>query len=98
MVPPDNHRRNAAERAIRTFKNHSLSVLATCDPDFPMREWDRLLEQTLITLNLLRTSRVNPNLSAYAYLHGEHDFNTHPLAPLGTRAMVHQKAHKRGTS
>ena len=25
LVPPENHRRNAAERAIRSFKNHFLS-------------------------------------------------------------------------
>jgi hypothetical protein len=34
LVPPHIHRRNAAERAmIRTFKNHFLACLATCDPD-----------------------------------------------------------------
>ena len=40
LVPPDSHRRNAAERAIRTFKNHLLSTLATCRVDFPIAEWD----------------------------------------------------------
>jgi hypothetical protein len=38
LVPPHQHRRNAAERAIRTFKNHFLAGLATCHPDFPIRE------------------------------------------------------------
>ena len=42
LNPPHVHRRNAAERAIRTFKNHYLSCLATCDPEFPISEWDRL--------------------------------------------------------
>ena len=36
LVPPHQHRRNAAERAIRTYKNHLLAGLATCDPDFPI--------------------------------------------------------------
>ena len=36
LTPPNMHRRNAAERAIRTFKNHFLAGLATCDPDFPL--------------------------------------------------------------
>ena len=31
LVPPNVHRRYAAERAIQTFKNHFLSVLATVD-------------------------------------------------------------------
>ena len=33
-VPPHIHRRNAAERAIRTFKNHFLVGLASVDPQF----------------------------------------------------------------
>jgi hypothetical protein len=80
LVPPHLHRRNAAERAIRTFKNHFLSCLATCDPDFPISEWDRILPQAELTLNLLRSSRVNPKLSAHAYLHGNFDFNKTLLA------------------
>ena len=42
LVPPNIHRRDAAERAICTFRSHFLSGLATCDPDFPVTEWDRL--------------------------------------------------------
>ena len=38
LVPPGQHRRNAAERAIRTFKNHFLSCLVTCHPSYPIRE------------------------------------------------------------
>ena len=35
LVPPHTHRSNAAERAIRTFKAHFLSILAGVAPDFP---------------------------------------------------------------
>jgi len=42
-VLPHIHRQNAPERAIRTFKNHMLASLATCDPDFLIAEWDRVL-------------------------------------------------------
>ena len=45
LVPPNQHRRNAAEKAIRTLKNHLLSGLATCDNDYPVHEWDRILKQ-----------------------------------------------------
>ena len=65
LVPPHQHRRNAAERAVHTFKNHFIAGLATCYPDFPLREWDCLIMQAELTLNLLRTSRVNPKLSAW---------------------------------
>jgi hypothetical protein len=97
LVPPHVHRRNAAERAIRTYKNHLLAFLATCDPDFPVSEWDRLMFQVELTLNLLRSSRVNPKLSAHAYLHGNFDFNRTPLAPPGTKVVVHLKPDQRAS-
>ena len=68
LVPPHNHRRNAAERAIRTFKNHFLAILAGADTNYPISEWDRFVPQAELTLNLLRNARVNSNLSAHAYL------------------------------
>jgi hypothetical protein len=45
LVPPHCHRTNAAERAIRTFKEHFKSGLATVDLDFPAHLWDRFLPQ-----------------------------------------------------
>ena len=97
LVPPHIHRRNAVERVINTFKNHLLAILASCNPDFPIAEWDRLLVQCDLTLNLLRSSRVNPRLSAYAYLNGNFDFNKTPLAPPGTRVLVHLKPDQRAS-
>ena len=35
LVPPDIHRRNAAERAIRTFKAHCIAILAGVADNFP---------------------------------------------------------------
>ena len=37
LVPPHMHRRNAAERAIQTFKNHFVSALAITPPIFPLK-------------------------------------------------------------
>ena len=68
-----------------------LAVLASADPKYPVSEWDRLLPQAELTLNLLWNSRVNPRLSSYAYLFGQFDFNTTPLAPAGTKVLVHEK-------
>jgi hypothetical protein len=67
LVPPHCHRRNAAELAIMTFKEHFVAGLSSVDPSFPMNLWDRLLPQAEITLNLLRTSRLHPQLSAAAH-------------------------------
>jgi hypothetical protein len=69
LAPPYIHRRNAAERAIRTFKNHFIAGLASTDKEFPLHLWDRLIPQALLTLNLLRGSRINPHLSAQAQVH-----------------------------
>ena len=91
LVPPHVHRRNAAERAIRTFKNHFIAGLCSTDPKFPLHLWDRLIPQAELTLNLLRGSRLNPRLSAWAQLHGPFDFNRTPIAPPGIRVIIHEK-------
>ena len=88
LVPPHNHRANLAERAIQTYKSHFKAILATVDPDFPLVLWDLLIPQTNITLNLLHTARVNPKLSAHAYLFGNFDFTATPLAPPGTKVVA----------
>ena len=91
LAPPLQHRQNAAENAIKTFKAHLLSGLATCNKDFPIAEWDRLLPQAELTLNLLQNARVNTRLSSWAFLNGNHDFNRHPIAPPGTKIIIHLK-------
>jgi hypothetical protein len=97
LTPAGMHRRNAAERAIRTFKNHFIAILCSTDPEFPLRLWDRLLPQALTTLNLLRGPRINPKLSAYAQLNGAFDFNCTPMGPPGTRVLVHELPEARRT-
>ena len=71
-----------------------IAGLCTCDSRFPASYWDKLLPQAIITLNLLRSSRRNPSLSAYAAIHGHFDFNATPLAPPGTKVIVHHKKRK----
>ena len=96
-VPAHQHRRNAAERAIQTWKAHFISCLATTDPTFPLNAWDYLLPQCDITLNLLRSSRRQPRLSAYACLFGNFDFNRTPLSVPGTKVAAHDPPSQRYT-
>ena len=91
LAPPYCHRTNKAERAIQTFKSHFLSGLATCDPSFPLREWDRLIEQATITLNLMRATRINPRVSAYTFMFGEYDYRSTPLVPPRIKLIAHVK-------
>ena len=44
LVPPNNHRRNVAERAIRTHKEHSIRVLIGIDTTFHMSMWDHRIK------------------------------------------------------
>jgi len=67
------------------------------DRQFPIHLWDRLIPQAELTLNLLRGSRINPKLSAWAQLHGLYDFNHTPIAPPGMRVLVHEKPSIRQT-
>jgi hypothetical protein len=91
------HRRNAAERAIRTFKEHFVAGLSSVDPTFPLHLWYRLLPQAEITLNLLRTSRLHPQLSAAAHFHGLVNYNKTAFAPPGCKIIAHKKPVKRHT-
>jgi hypothetical protein len=70
LVPPYCHQRNTAERSIRSFKDHLIAGLCSTDKAFPMHMWDRLLPQTILTLNMLRTSRINLKISAATHLDG----------------------------
>ncbi len=97
LVPPDNHRQNLAERAIQTFKNHFKAIITGVDDSFPMRLWDKLLPQTILTLNLLRQSNVAPTVSAYAYINGSFDYNAMPLAPMGCAVQMHESTNRRTT-
>jgi hypothetical protein len=81
LVTRYSHRRNAAERAIRSFKDHLIAGLCSTDKYFPMHLWDRLLTQAVITLNMLRKSIINPKLSAATYIFGQYDFNRATMEP-----------------
>jgi hypothetical protein len=97
LVPPGNHRRNQAERTIQTFKAHFISILAGVDDKFPLSLWCHLLEPTELTLNLLRQSKVAPKISAFAHVHGPHDYMKKPFTPLGCAIQAHIKLEDRRT-
>ena len=53
LVPPHLHRVSKVERVIQTFKNCLKAGLASVDPNFSVKEWDRLIPQAVLALNLL---------------------------------------------
>jgi hypothetical protein len=62
LVPPHCHRRNAAERAIRTFKEHFVAGLSSVDPSFP----NTLVGQTLTTSRNHTKSPTNISVASSA--------------------------------
>jgi hypothetical protein len=96
LVKPHNHRVNAAERAIQTFKDAFIAVLATTDSGYPLQLWDQLMPQIQDTLNLMQVSCIDPTKSAYKILNGPYDWNRYPLALLGCKAIVYKDGNSRG--
>jgi hypothetical protein len=97
LVPPDNHRRNLAKRAIQTFKNHIEAIIQGVDNSFPMNMWDKLLPQMTLTLNLLQQSNTVQTISVYQYVCGSFDYNKMPLTPLGCTVQMHKAPPKQAT-
>jgi hypothetical protein len=97
LVEPHNHQVNVAKRTIQTFEDHFISALATTDSEFPLQLWDRLTPRVENTLNLMRASRIDPNMSAYEAIHGPYNWNQFPLAPLGCKAIIYKSSKAQGS-
>ena len=97
LVPKGQHRRNIAEKGIQTWKSHAIGVFSGMDSKCPLFLWDLMLGQIDMQVNMLRQSNSTPNISAEAHLHGQHDFNRHPLAPLGIEVHSYIPPDKRKT-
>jgi hypothetical protein len=97
LVPPDCHHRNIAKQAIQTFKNHFVSILSGVDNRFPLSLWCHLVQPVEFTINLLKQSNVAPKVSAYAHVHGQHNYMECLFAPLGCTVMAHVKPKNQQT-
>jgi hypothetical protein len=60
LVKLHNHRVNAAERAIQTFKKRFIGAFGTTNSKFPIQLWDKLAPQVQDCINLLCHSRISP--------------------------------------
>ena len=64
LVEPHNHRVNAAEPTVKAAKYHTIAGRATVNITCPLRLWCEFVPQIQDTLNMMRTSRRNSNISA----------------------------------
>jgi hypothetical protein len=97
LVTPHAHRQNAVEGAIKTFKNHFVAILCATDKKLLLHLRDRLIPQAVLTLNLIRQSRINPKLLARAQIQGPFHYNAAPLAPPGKNIIIHEKLDQQGS-
>ena len=88
LVPKGQHKTNLAGRALQTWKSHTIGSLSVVSATFPLGLWDELLPQLDMQVNLLRYSNIHPKVCSWDVLNGAHDFNMHPLAPLGVEIQM----------
>jgi hypothetical protein len=72
-------------------------MICFADKQLPIHLWDRLIPQAMITLNLLRQSRLNSKFSVHAQLKGLFNYNKTPPAPPGRNVIIHEKPDHRGS-
>ena len=94
---PNNHRVNAADWAIQTFNNCFIGALGTTNSDFPIQLWDKVAPQVQDSINILRQSRVRPDISAYKALEGRYDWNRYLMAPPGTKEIIYKDLDTRAS-
>jgi hypothetical protein len=90
-TPPDIHRTNSAEQAIRTWKNHFTAGIASLPKTFPIANWCHLTNQCDYTINMLCPCHQNPLLSTFKAMEGSFSFDPTPMAPPGTEVLIHLK-------
>ena len=96
-MPPDDHRRNLAEKAIQTQKDNFIGVMIGTASTFPVHLWCQEILQAEQQLLLLRKSHVHPKVSAYAQVYRPHNYNVAPFVTIGMETLVHEKLKRRGT-
>ena len=97
LVPPHDHHTNPFEKCIYTLKCHLISGLSSMDPNFPLHLWCRILPQCQDTLNMLRTSRLQPHMSSFTHMNGPFDYNATPIAPPGIKTLFYETPQQRKT-
>jgi hypothetical protein len=95
LVPLDCHHCNIAKQAIQMFKNHFISILSRVNDRFPLSLWCHLVRPAELTVNLLQQSNISQKVSAYAHVHGQHDYMKCLFAPLRCTVMAHIKPKNR---
>ena len=66
-----------------------MAFLCGTDERFPMQLWCAILPHAETQLNMLQKSAGKPTISAFEYLRGPHNYDSHPFAILGSAVEIH---------
>ena len=72
-------------------------MIATADNNWSLYPLDEVLFQAILTLNLMRSSRIDPLISAWEAACGEFDMNATSIVPAGTKVVIHEMPNERGS-
>ena len=74
-----------------------MGVISGTASTFPKHLWCQAAPKAERQLMLLRQTNVNPNVSTYAHVYGQHNYDIHPFVPIEMETLVHDKPHRRKT-
>ncbi len=94
-MPLDMHCTNPAKRTVWTWKNHFTAGITGVSSLFLIANWCQITPQSNMTLNMMCPCCLIPLLSAHKAMEGSFLFDAMPLAPLGTKVLVHLKPTRR---
>jgi hypothetical protein len=80
---------NITEKAIQVFKYTYFAVLYGTDVSFPLQLWCQILYHIEYQLNMLNEYRIVPSASVFAHMCGQHDYDAHSVAPLGSTVEMY---------
>ena len=97
MVPPNRHRSNIDEQAKKNIQKLFYCSIVRFQSKFPITIFYRFLDQSTKTLNLMRKSIFNPNISVHEQLLVIFNFNCTSFSPPGKIFLVHYRPENRST-
>ena len=76
------------------IQDHFIAILGSTDTNFLEQAWYHILEHSLITLNMLLSSKLNQMISANTQVCVVFDFNCNQLAQAGCKIIIHNRTNK----
>ena len=81
----------------QSLQKQILSIIAVVSTDFPMHQWERLLPQAELTLNLIWKYNTTPTVLAYSSMFGPLDYNIMALSPMGCAVLIYENSNARAS-